>query len=77
MLKGGIFLYPPSITYPSGKLRLIYECNPISFIIEQAGGVTTDGTGRILSLKPESLHQRTPFYCGSPDMIRTLVGMCQ
>ncbi len=76
ILTGGIFLYPPSISYPSGKLRLVYECNPISFIIEQAGGVATDGTGRIMSLKPESLHQRTPFYCGSPDMIRKLVGMC-
>jgi fructose-1,6-bisphosphatase I len=76
LLTGGIFLYPPSITYPSGKLRLVYECNPISFIVEQAGGVATDGHNRILSIKPEALHQRSPFYCGSPEMISRLVGMC-
>ena len=50
MLTGGIFLYPPSNSYPSGKLRLVYECNPISFLIEQAGGVATDGTRRILTI---------------------------
>ena len=76
LLTGGIFLYPPSITYPLGKLRLVYECNPISFIIEQAGGTATDGRNRILSIKPDSLHQRSPFYCGSPEMISQLVGMC-
>ncbi len=76
LLTGGIFLYPPSIVYPSGKLRLVYECNPISFIVEQAGGVATDGRNRILSIKPETLHQRSPFYCGSPEMISQLVGMC-
>ena len=76
ILTGGIFLYPPSIIYPEGKLRLVYECNPISFIIEQAGGVATDGRNRILTLRPESLHQRSPFYCGSPEMISQLVGMC-
>ena len=76
LLTGGIFLYPPSITYPSGKLRLVYECNPISFIVEQAGGVATDGRNRILSIKPEALHQRSSFYCGSPEMISQLVGMC-
>ena len=76
LLTGGIFLYPPSITYPIGKLRLVYECNPISFIIEQAGGTATDGRNRILSIKPDSLHQRSPFYCGSPAMVSQLVGMC-
>lgn len=76
LLTGGIFLYPPSITYPSGKLRLVYECNPISFIVEQAGGVATDGRNRILSLTPGSLHQRSPFYCGSTEMITQLAGMC-
>ncbi|MFZ2285581.1 MAG: class 1 fructose-bisphosphatase [Bacteroidales bacterium] len=76
LLTGGIFLYPPSITYPLGKLRLVYECNPISFIIEQAGGTATDGRNRILSIKPDSLHQRSPFYCGSTGMISQLVGMC-
>jgi len=76
ILTGGIFLYPPSEIYPSGKLRLVYECNPISFIVEQAGGIATDGTRRIMSIKPEALHERTPFYCGSPEMIEKLVGMC-
>ncbi len=76
LLSGGIFLYPSSSSYPSGKLRLIYECNTIAYIIEQAGGVATDGIRSILSISPESLHQRTPFYCGSPDMVKTLVNMC-
>ncbi|MCA1741770.1 MAG: class 1 fructose-bisphosphatase, partial [Bacteroidales bacterium] len=62
--------------YPEGKLRLVYECNPVSFIIEQAGGVATDGQNRILTLRPEALHQRSPFYCGSTEMISQLVGMC-
>jgi fructose-1,6-bisphosphatase I len=72
MLTGGIFLYPPSESYPSGKLRLVYECNPISFIIEQAGGKAFDGKKRILSVVPESLHQRSPFYCGSSEMTAKL-----
>ena len=72
MMTGGIFLYPPSESYPSGKLRLVYECNPISFIIEQAGGKAFDGKKRILSVVPESLHQRSPFYCGSSEMTAKL-----
>lgn len=72
MMTGGIFLYPPSERYPSGKLRLVYECNPVSFIIEQAGGNAFDGKKRILSLVPESLHQRSPFYCGSSEMTAKL-----
>jgi len=76
ILTGGIFLYPPTITYPSGKLRLVYECNPISFIVEQAGGMATDGKNRILTINPESLHQRSPFYCGSTEMTIKLGEMC-
>ncbi len=72
MMTGGIFLYPPSESYPSGKLRLVYECNPVSFIIEQAGGKAFDGKRRILSIVPESLHQRSPFYCGSAEMTARL-----
>jgi fructose-1,6-bisphosphatase I len=72
MMTGGIFLYPPSESYPSGKLRLVYECNPVSFIIEQAGGKAFDGKKRILSVVPESLHQRSPFYCGSSEMTAKL-----
>jgi fructose-1,6-bisphosphatase I len=72
MMTGGIFLYPPSESYPTGKLRLVYECNPVSFIIEQAGGKASDGKRRILSVVPESLHQRSPFYCGSSEMTAKL-----
>ncbi len=72
LLKGGIFIYPISAGYPSGKLRLLYECNPMAMIIEQAGGKATDGRGtRIMDLKPESLHQRVPFYVGSRNMVNT------
>ncbi|MFN8257931.1 MAG: class 1 fructose-bisphosphatase [Bacteroidales bacterium] len=70
LLKGGIFLYPPSENFPDGKLRLLYECNPIAFIAEQAGGKACDGRGnRILDLKPQSLHQRVPVYVGSRVMV--------
>ncbi|MDI3526273.1 MAG: fructose,6-bisphosphatase [Tenuifilum sp.] len=72
LLKGGIFLYPSTQSAPKGKLRLIYECNPISFLAEQAGGAATDGTKRILDIKPESLHQRVPFFVGSKNMINKL-----
>ncbi|NPA68470.1 MAG: class 1 fructose-bisphosphatase [Chlorobi bacterium] len=70
LLKGGIFIYPKTAGHSSGKLRLLYECNPMAFIIEQAGGKATDGRGnRILDMKPESLHQRVPFYTGSRNMV--------
>jgi fructose-1,6-bisphosphatase I len=75
LLTGGIFLYPSTEHYPSGKLRLVYECNPVSFIVEQAGGKAFDGRQRIMSIEPESLHQRSPFYCGSTDMTDHLEGM--
>ena len=65
LLKGGIFLYPPTAQYPSGKLRLLYEANPIAFLAEQAGGLATDGQQRILDIQPKSLHQRTPLAVGS------------
>ncbi|XP_030215330.1 fructose-1,6-bisphosphatase isozyme 2 [Gadus morhua] len=63
---GGIFMYPANEKSPKGKLRLLYECNPIAFLIEQAGGLATTGTQRILDVQPESLHQRVPFVVGSP-----------
>ena len=72
LIKGGIFLYPNTSKNPKGKLRLLYECNPISFICEQAGGIAIDGKPNILDLKPTSLHQRTPFYCGSKKMVNHL-----
>ena len=70
LLQGGIFIYPGTAQAPQGKLRLLYECNPLAFIIEQAGGRATDGFNRILEIKPEKLHQRTPFFIGSLDMVR-------
>ncbi len=65
MLKGGVFLYPPIKGYPTGKLRLLYEANPLAFIAEQAGGLATNGDQRILDIQPEEIHQRTPFVVGS------------
>ena len=69
MIKGGIFIYPVTAATPGGKLRLVYECNPMSFIIEQAGGRATDGKTRILELEVTSLHQRTPIFIGSEQML--------
>jgi fructose-1,6-bisphosphatase I len=65
LLKGGVFLYPPTETNPSGKLRLLYEANPVAFLAEQAGGMAIDGTRRVLDIVPESIHQRTPLVVGS------------
>lgn len=69
MLKGGIYIYPANAHNPKGKLRLMYECNALAFIAEQAGGRATDGKNRILDIQPKSLHQRTPFYVGSIKMV--------
>jgi len=65
LMKGGVFLYPPTKEHPDGKLRLLYEANPVAFLIEQAGGQATNGTQRILDIEPDSIHQRTPLVCGS------------
>ncbi|MEC6899697.1 class 1 fructose-bisphosphatase [Photobacterium piscicola] len=69
LLKGGIYLYPSTASYPNGKLRLLYECNPMALLIEQAGGRATDGQQRILDLVPTELHQRVPFFVGSTNMV--------
>jgi fructose-1,6-bisphosphatase I len=69
IIKGGIYIYPTSAKSPKGKLRLMYECNPIAFIAEQAGGKASDGFGRILDIQPTELHQRVPFFCGSKNMV--------
>jgi fructose-1,6-bisphosphatase I len=69
LLKGGIYIYPKGTTAPNGKLRLLYECNPMAYIIEQAGGKASDGYTRILDIDPSELHQRVPFFCGSVDMV--------
>jgi fructose-1,6-bisphosphatase I len=70
LIQGGVYLYPTSSRYPQGKLRLLYECNPVSFICEQAGGKALAGAGQpLLDCPPQSLHQRTAIYLGSADMV--------
>ncbi|MDB4516881.1 class 1 fructose-bisphosphatase [Crocinitomicaceae bacterium] len=69
MIKGGIYIYPDTITDPEGKLRLLYECNPLAFIAEQAGGIASTGRKRVLDIVPERLHQRIPFFIGSKQMV--------
>lgn len=71
LLRGGIFIYPETQASPNGKLRLLYECNPIAFLAEQAGGIATTGSQRILDIKPTALHQRVPFIVGSKNMVET------
>src|SRR5436190_3595710 len=70
LLKGGIFIYPSTLKSPKGKLRLLYECNPLAFLIEQAGGKASNGFMRILELQPSSLHERTPSFIGSTEMVK-------
>jgi fructose-1,6-bisphosphatase I len=72
LIKGGIFMYPGTVDKPKGKLRLLYECNPFAFIIEVAGGKAIDGKQRILDIQPTELHQRTPFFIGSKNMMEEL-----
>lgn len=69
MIKGGIYFYPTSSKAPNGKLRLLYECNPMAYIAEQAGGKASDGFQRIMDIDPKELHQRVPFFCGSKEMV--------
>ncbi|HEY4612081.1 MAG TPA: class 1 fructose-bisphosphatase, partial [Bacteroidota bacterium] len=71
MLYGGVFMYPGDTKNPEGKLRLMYECNPLAYIVEQAGGRASNGKQRILDIQPSSLHQHTPLFIGSEDDVRT------
>ncbi|GGZ29485.1 fructose-1,6-bisphosphatase class 1 [Echinicola pacifica] len=71
LLKGGIYIYPSTTKAPKGKLRLLYEANSLAFIAEQAGASASDGENRILDIIPDSLHQRTPLYIGSTEMVKT------
>jgi fructose-1,6-bisphosphatase I len=75
LIKGGIFMYPGTIDKPNGKLRLLYEANPFAFIVEVAGGAATDGTQRILDIVPTKLHQRTPLFIGSKEMMEELASV--
>lgn len=73
LIKGGIYMYPSTSSNPNGKLRLLYECNPMAYLIEQAGGKATAGPGkRILDIEPTELHQRSPLFVGSPNMVDKL-----
>jgi fructose-1,6-bisphosphatase I len=77
LLGGGIFVYPANTQSPSGKLRLLYECNPLAFIAEQAGGAATDGKRRLMELVPTELHQRSPLYLGSSMDVAIAVQMLE
>jgi len=73
LIKGGIYIYPRTNQSPKGKLRLLYECNPLAMIAEQAGGLATDGTDRILDIEPKELHQRCGFFVGSKQMMEKAI----
>lgn len=75
LIKGGVFCYPATNGSPKGKLRLIYECNPMAFIVEQAGGVATTGHERIMDIQPTELHQRIPVIMGSKNMVGKVLEM--
>ncbi len=73
LLKGGIYMYPATEAAPKGKLRLLYECNPMAFLVEQAGGLATNGKISILDIAPSSVHERTPLFIGSKEMMEALM----
>jgi fructose-1,6-bisphosphatase I len=75
LLKGGIFIYPPTEKTPNGKLRLMYECNTMAFIAEQAGGMAHTGKQRVMEVVPTELHQRVPLFIGSKNMVSQAVEM--
>jgi fructose-1,6-bisphosphatase I len=77
LIKGGIYIYPTTLSSPDGKLRLLYECNPMAFIVEQAGGIASDGFNRILDIVPSKLHQRVSIFIGSEKMVRMAEQMMQ
>lgn len=75
LLKGGIYMYPSTEKSPNGKLRLMYECNPMAFLAEQAGGLANTGDSRVMEVKPTELHQRVPLYVGSKNMVEKVLAM--
>ena len=76
IIKGGIFMYPADRSNANGKLRLQYECNPMAFLIEAAGGKASSGTGNILDVVPTELHQRVPVYIGSKNLVEKALTFC-
>ena len=77
LIKGGVFCYPATAGSPNGKLRLLYECNPMAFIVEQAGGIATTGHERIMEIQPTELHQRVPALMGSKNMVGKVLEMIE
>jgi len=77
LITGGIFIYPATAASPKGKLRLLYECNPLAFIVEQAGGKATNGISRIMEQPVDALHQRTPLFIGSSEMVDVAMDFMQ
>ncbi len=77
LIKGGVFCYPATAGSPDGKLRLLYECNPMAFIVEQAGGIATTGYERIMEIQPTELHQRVPALMGSKNMVGKVLEMIE
>ena len=77
LIKGGIYIYPAIPASPEGRLRLLYECNPLAFLAEQAGGLATTGRKRILEIKPSALHQRIPYFVGSKLMVEKAMSLLQ
>ena len=75
LIKGGVYLYPSTSKAPNGKLRLLYECNPLAFIAEQAGGKASDGYTRTMEIEPTELHQRCAYYVGSKNMVDEIEGL--
>jgi fructose-1,6-bisphosphatase I len=75
LIKGGIYIYPSTASSPNGKLRLLYECSPLAFLVEQAGGAASDGEQRILEIQPTELHQRAPLFIGSKKMVEKAMSM--
>jgi len=69
LIRGGIFIYPGTAKSKNGKLRLLYECNPVAFLAEQAGGKASDGFRRILDIQPSMLHERSPLFVGNTYMV--------
>ena len=77
LIKGGIYIYPTTLSSPKGKLRLMYECNPMAMIMEQAGGKASNGNERILELEAAKLHQRTPIFIGSSILVERVEKLIQ
>ena len=77
LIKGGIFMYPADSSAVNGKLRLQYECNPMAFIVEAAGGIASNGIEDILDITPTELHQRVPVFIGSKNMVNKALSFIQ